>query len=132
MFKNGQELSTYKFLKSRQRKYRYRIEYETERIPYVIEKTYVPDFIVTLSSGHKIYIEYKGYLRKDDERKLLNVKRQHPDIDLRIIFQKDNKMPGRQLRYSTWARKHEFDYAIGVIPEEWFVTALASRHSRNF
>jgi hypothetical protein len=118
-FKNEQEINTYKLLRHRQRKYNYEIEYETESLKYTVDKTYIPDFILTFPSGHKIYIEYKGYLRRDDERKLISIKRQHPGIDLRIVFQKNNRMTGRKFRYSDWADKHDIPYAIGTIPDEW-------------
>lgn len=122
-FKNGQEIDTYKLLKNRQRKYKYEIEYETESLKYTVDKTYVPDFILTFPDGHKIYIEYKGYLRRDDERKLVAIKRQHPLLDLRIVFQKNNRMTGRKFRYSEWADKHGIPYAIGQVPEEWLEMA---------
>lgn len=122
-FKNPSELRTYKQLKSMQQNFRYRIEYETKDIAYVIklDKVYRPDFIVTMPDGREVYIEFKGYLRREDEVKLLNVKQQHPEIDLRIVFEKDNKLVGRKSRYSDWAKKNGFTFAIGEVPKEWFL-----------
>lgn len=118
-FKNDYELSTYKLIKSRSRGRKFEVAYESESLPYIIRKVYIPDFVITFPSGHKTYIEYKGYLRRDDEKKLLGVKEQNPDIDLRIVFERDNKLAGRKIRYSTWCIKHGIPYAIGTVPLEW-------------
>lgn len=58
-------------------------EYESTKIPYVIQHIYTPDFL--LSNG--TYLETKGYWDANDRRKIKNVKEQHPDIDLRMVFQ---------------------------------------------
>lgn len=88
--------------------------YEAERLPYVLAKVYIPDWTyLSRTSRKKIYIETKGYLRPEDKTKLRAVKKQHPDIDLRIIFY------AYKLEYIKWANKHGFPYAIGSIPEEW-------------
>ena len=97
------------------------LTYEAETLTYSIPRTYVPDFVVELSNGHKIYIEVKGYLRRDDEKKLLAVRRDHPDVDLRIVFDKDNKLAGRKMRYSEWCTKHGILYAVGHLPKEWLI-----------
>ena len=59
-------------------------EYETLRIPYVVERNYNPDFI--LPSG--IIIEAKGYFKSADQRKHKLIKKQHPEKDIRFVFQK--------------------------------------------
>ena len=89
-------------------------EYETEKIPYVLARHYLIDFKLYTPLG-KIYIEYKGYLRPEDKCKLLAVKRQHPNMDLRIVFYEYKE---RQIK---WATKNGFRYAIGNIPEEWLL-----------
>lgn len=91
-------------------------DYETERIPFILEKTYVPDFII-----HGIFIEAKGVLTVDDRRKLLAVKAQHPEIDLRIVFQNaNNKLSKNSVTtYAMWAEKHDFLWAHQTIPQTW-------------
>lgn len=86
--------------------------YEDERIPYVLARYYIPDFIVLTPSG-KLYIEAKGYLRPEHKSKMAAVKKQHPEKDVRIVFYSKNKANTR------WAEKHGFKYAIDKIPEEW-------------
>ena len=86
--------------------------YECERLTYVLAGSYIPDFVIRCPNG-KLYIETKGYLRPEDKRKLIAVKRQHPEIDLRIVFYSENK------KYIKWCIKHGFKYAIGSIPKDW-------------
>lgn len=94
------------------KKSKVRFTYESERIPYVLARYYVPDFIVHTGAG-KIYIECKGYLRPEHKAKMVAVKKQHPEKDIRILFYSKNSKSIR------WAEKHGFIYAIGIIPPEW-------------
>lgn len=87
-------------------------DYESERIPYIIASHYIPDFTVFTPTG-KVYIETKGYLRPEDKRKLVAVKKLNPRLDIRIVFYAFNK------RYVAWAIRNGFRYAIGNIPKEW-------------
>ena len=99
----------------------YTYEYEIGRLHYVLRKYYIPDFILTLPNGRKIYIEVKGYLRPTDRTKMVAVKKGNPDLDIRFLFDKDNKMSkNSKTTYSTWATKNGFPYAIGSIPKEWY------------
>lgn len=86
-------------------------EYETEKIPYVLYRNYIPDFILKTKQG-KVYLECKGYLRPEHKAKMVAVKQQHPDLDIWIIFYSNNK------KNIKWAIKYGFKYAIGKIPEE--------------
>ena len=58
-------------------------EYETQKIPYVISHNYSPDFI--LPNG--VILECKGYWDSADRRKIKEVKKQHPELDIRMVFQ---------------------------------------------
>jgi hypothetical protein len=86
--------------------------YESERIPYLLARHYIPDFIVTTRLG-KIYIEAKGHLRREDKAKLRAVKKLHPAMDLRIVFYRKDK------RYIKWAERNGFVYAFEKVPLEW-------------
>lgn len=97
------------------------LTYEEETLPYTTTYTYIPDFVVTRADGHKIYIEVKGYFRRDDESKLLAVRASNPGIDLRILFDVDNRCVGRRMRYSDWAKKHGFICAFKHLPKEWLL-----------
>jgi predicted nuclease of restriction endonuclease-like RecB superfamily len=89
-----------------------KFKYEAERIPYIIAAHYIPDFILSTPNG-KIYVECKGYLRPEDRRKLVAVKKTNPHIDLRILFYREVTTQVK------WATKNGFKFAIEDIPEEW-------------
>jgi predicted nuclease of restriction endonuclease-like RecB superfamily len=69
-------------------------EAKVDRIKYVVpsvERTYTPDFCVTTKSGKKIYVETKGVWLADDRKKHLLIQQQHPDLDIRFVFQNAQK-----------------------------------------
>ena len=94
------------------RRARVNFKYESEKIPYVLAGHYIPDFVLVTPTG-RVYIETKGYLRPEHKRKMCAVKRQHPEIDLRILFYASNK------KNIKWAEKNGIKYAISTIPKEW-------------
>ena len=97
-----------------------KVEYETEMLTCIIIKEYKPDFIITLPSGKKIYIETKGYFPYEDQVKMIGVKRANPRKDIRLVFQKDNKIrKGSNMTYTDWARNNNFVCAVGSVPERW-------------
>jgi Phage endonuclease I len=113
-FKSGFERTVAANLSSRSLKYRY----ESTQFPYVLERTYNPDFEMI---DHGFFIEVKGLLDRDSKAKMLAVKRQHPDADIRFLFmQADKKIPGSKQTHGQWATKNGFTWAEGVVPEEWF------------
>lgn len=117
--------------------------YEPLSLPYVQESTYKPDFVIYKGKLKKvkkpltpdelqgmILVETKGFLDIESRKKMIAVKQQYPQLDIRILFQKDGfvykSKKGRRekgstdFRYSDWAKKHGFTYAIGEeIPKEW-------------
>lgn len=108
ILKNEFEKKLYRQLK----KSKVSFKYESEKIPYILARHYIPDFVLVLPSG-KIYIEAKGYLRPEHRAKMVAIKKLHPAMDIRIIFYSFNK------KYIKWAEKYNFPYAIGTIPGEW-------------
>lgn len=94
-----------------------KFEYETMEIPYTLSGTYHPDFILV---EHGIIVEYKGLLDRDSKRKMLAVKQQHPDLDIRFVFMNANKkIPGTKQTHAQWADKNGYPWAEGKIPDEW-------------
>ena len=96
------------------------VDYESTKIKYTEpakERTYTPDFV--LPNG--IVIETKGRFVTADRKKHLWIKEQHPDVDIRFVFQNPNARiyKGAKSRYSDWCEKNNFKYAKGVIPDEW-------------
>jgi len=80
-------------------------------------RTYTPDFI--LSNG--LIIEVKGRFTSDDRRKHLAIKKQHPTLDIRFVFESSKRKlsKGAKSTYASWCERHKFMYADRVIPEEW-------------
>lgn len=83
-------------------------------------RTYTPDFCLTANG---VIIEAKGRFTSLDRTKMASVKRAHPDLDIRILFECDNWITKRRkMRYSGWADKHGFPWAVsklGRCPEGW-------------
>lgn len=118
-FKSPLEYSVYRTLKDISKKLK--IEYETVKLRYTQPKDYIPDFIIALSNGRILYLEVKGYFRQPDRSKILAVIRDNPGVDLRLVFEKNNKLSRRsKMRYSDWATKHNIPYSINEIPLDWF------------
>ena len=86
-------------------------DYEVTKIPYVVPESkhvYIVDW--TLLNG--MLIETKGYLSDHKERyKYVLLKEQHPDLDLRFIFDNPNKLcGGTKMTHAKWAEKYNFKY----------------------
>lgn len=104
--------------------------YEGERLPYRVperEAKYIPDF--PRPNGTNIIIEVKGrfgHHKSDGEgakerQKLILVKEQHPDLDIRIVFTNARKpiYKGSKTTYAKWADDHGFKWAEKRIPQSW-------------
>ncbi len=94
------------------KKAKVKFEYEGTRIPYLLARYYIPDFILSTSRG-KVYIECKGYFRPEAKAKMVAVKKLNPQLDIRILFYASNKTSIK------WANKHGFRWAVGEIPTDW-------------
>lgn len=110
----------YKQKNSKGRNNAYKFEYEVDAFDYTLRRKYLPDFKITRSDGSIIYIEVKGMLDRDAKAKLLAAREQNPDLTVVILFLSNALLyKGAKSRYSDWAEKHGFDYAIRSIPERW-------------
>ena len=96
-----------------------KFSYETTKINYEVNETrkYTPDFIL----GNGIIVETKGRFVQADRKKHLLIKRQHPKLDIRFVFQNSRAKlyKGAKSTYADWCDKHGFMYADKSIPEEW-------------
>ena len=94
-------------------------KFETIKLPFVEHKnrTYTPDFPVCKS----LIIETKGRFLTADRMKMLEVKRQYPQIDFRFIFSNSNAKISKvsQTTYAKWCEKNGFKYADKIVPQEW-------------
>ena len=94
--------------------------FETLKVSYVKPETkhiYTPDFI--LDNG--IIIETKGRWLLDDRKKHLLIRKQHPHLDIRILFQNANAKirKGSKTSYADFCEKHGIPYAHREIPVAW-------------
>ncbi len=95
-------------------------QYESEQVPYTIQHNYCPDFILP----NYVYLETKGYWDPADRRKILAVKRDNPDIDLRMVFQAPyNKITKKsKTTYAQWCDRHGIPWcAFHTIPVDWLI-----------
>lgn len=79
-----------------------------------------------MSNG--IVIESKGKFTALDRKKMLAMRLLHPDIDLRLLFQYDNKLSKTsKTRYTEWADKNHIIAAVKTIPEGWLLPSKQIR-----
>jgi len=111
-FKNRMRNNFEKSVERQLKKAKVKFKYESIRIPYVLCRHYIPDFVINSPLGN-IYVECKGYLRPEHKAKMCAVKKQHPELDIRILFYSYRKS------YVKWAEKNSFKWAVERIPNEW-------------
>ena len=95
-------------------------EYESTRVPYTIQHFYNPDFILP----NYVHLEAKGYWDAADRRKILAVKKENPDLDLRMVFQSPFNTISKRSKttYAQWCEKHNIPWcAFHTIPIDWLV-----------
>tara|TARA_R110001606_G_scaffold14737_7_gene61706 strand:+ start:238 stop:666 length:429 start_codon:yes stop_codon:yes gene_type:complete len=97
-----------------------KFEYETTVINYIkpeTNHTYTIDF--TLPNG--ILVETKGRWVLEDRKKHLLIKKQHPELDIRMVFQssKTKIRKGSKTTYAMYCDKHDIPWAEKIVPESW-------------
>ena len=114
-YRSGLEKEVAAYLRKTQKKVRYEVlKVEWEDLRY---RTYTPDFV--LDNG--IIIETKGMFTAADRRKHLAVKKQHPKLDIRFVFENSKRKlrKGAKSTYAEWCMRYDFLYHDRIIPEEW-------------
>ena len=124
-FRSGLEDTINESLKSAKKLY----GYETEKLSYTkpaTNHTYTPDFVLPKKNGGKLYIETKGRWVKVDREKMDFVFQQHPDIDIRFVFQNPNAKlyKGSKTTYAQYCDKKGWLWSKKEIPSEWFDECL--------
>lgn len=105
-FASGLELKVSKRLKN----LRISSEYETEQLPFVVERNYTPDFILEVD-GEKVYLEVKGYLSAEDITKMIRVRKQHPEKRIIFLFQKPHQRVGKtKSTHAEWAERNGYEW----------------------
>lgn len=102
--------------------------YEQVKIQYIKPpSSYKLDFNITTKSGKEIWVETKGRFMPVDRTKHLLIKQQHPEVDIRFVFQDPNTKLSKKSKttYGQWCTKHGFKFAKAdrkngvIIPKEW-------------
>jgi hypothetical protein len=95
-----------------------KMDYEPYALEYLVKGNYYPDFL--LPNG--IFVEAKGYFDSRARAKMIAVKKNNPDLDIRLLFMNSRTKvrKGSKLTYADWCEKYGFPFADGMIPVEWF------------
>lgn len=98
------------------------------RVPESVHH-YLPD--VYLPNG--IIIEIKGEFARDDRKKHLYIKEQHPELDIRFVFGNPNWPinPGSKTTYAKWCDENGFKWASRAVPIEWTLENMTPKKSRR-
>ena len=100
-------------------RHKVKFEYESKKFLYIPKpRTYTPDFYIPETN---VLIEAKGHLDKADRVKMVLVKEQHKDLDIRFVFMnaKNKIYKGSKTTYADWCLRHDFQWAEKTIPLEW-------------
>ena len=107
-----------------------KFSYESLKIEWedLAYRTYTPDFVL----GNGIIIESKGMFTAADRRKHLAIKRQHPKLDIRFVFENSRRKlrKGAKSTYGEWCYKYGLLYSNRVIPEEWLKEKGKNKHKK--
>ncbi len=93
--------------------------YEPHQMEYTLDCKYTPD--IGLPCNGDLLIEVKGNFKPADRRKMLAVKRAHPEADIRFVFMRAGNKISKvsKTTYAQWSEKHGFPYAEGKVPDDW-------------
>ena len=125
-YRSGLELRISESLKEQGVTFQYEgMKIEWEDLAY---RTYTPDFI--LDNG--IIIESKGMFTAADRRKHLAIQKQHPELDIRFVFENSRRKlrKGAKSTYAEWCIKYNFRYYDRIIPEDWLKEKGKNKHPK--
>jgi hypothetical protein len=114
-YRSGLEIKVKDYLKENKIPVKYEcIKIEWEDLMY---RTYTPDFV--LPNG--IILETKGRFTADDRRKHVLIKKQHPNLDIRFVFESSNRKLSKKSKttYASWCERNKFLYADRYPPLDW-------------
>lgn len=132
-YRSGLEVKMAAFMDSKGIKYAYEAETFTiaTEIPRVycgsclattiLQKSiYTPDFVVA-TGDRKVYVEGKGRLTAKEKRRIDALLRDHPKIDFRLVFMRNNPIyPRSKTKYMDWAKDKGIPACVGPeLPDAW-------------
>lgn len=102
-------------------------EYEKHKLVYTVpsrDASYTYDFLLNGS----MIIETKGIFDVEDRKKMVLIKEQYPELDIRLVFSDAYKKlyKGSPTTYAKWCIDHGFLWAHKTIPSDWLEEAMNS------
>ena len=124
-YKSGLEDNLAEQLKKNHKKFLY----ESEKISYIqpaSNHTYTPDFVLQKKTAGTLYLETKGRWVKTDRQKFDWIFDQHPNIDIRFVFQNPNAKlyKGSKTTYAQYCDKKGWVWSKKEIPQQWLDESL--------
>lgn len=103
---------------------RYKLPYESTRLPYVVTHHYTPDWQVSPTA----FIETKGLFTGADRQKHLHIKKQHPHIKVLLVFQDPNRKLSKAsaTTYASWCDVKGLDWA--AVTDNAKIAAWIAQH----
>ena len=97
---------------------RHEYEPKKQKLNYVVEKKYQPDFWIP---AHNLLVETKGYFPQADRTKMVAVQRSNPGVRLLLVFQNaSQRLSSRSsMTYAKWAEKNGFEWSEKSIPKHY-------------
>ena len=93
-------------------------DYEKHPIQYIKECTYTPDFYL---KKYGFFVEVKGQFTASDRGKHLLIKKQQPELDIRLLFLNANSKlyKGSKTTYGRWCDRYDIKWCDKFLPKEW-------------
>jgi hypothetical protein len=91
--------------------------YEPYRLPYIIKKKYIPDFVHEEAG---VLVECKGFFRVGDTQKYTSIRDGMPEWKLVFVFTNPKKKlrKGSKMTLGEWCDKEGFPYFTEAQAEE--------------
>ena len=76
----------------------------------------------------KLFVETKGRFVTADRLKHIEIKKQHPHLDIRFVFSNSRQRISKTSKttYASWCEKHGFKYADKSVPKSWLEEVISA------
>ena len=87
-------------------------KYEPYKVPYVVYRDYIPDFVYTATNGYSYLIEFKGYFRQGDTQKYKAIRDSLEGAELVFLLSDEYKKvrKGSKMTMGQWCEKEKLPY----------------------
>ena len=110
------------------------VDYETDVISFYWPERmarYTPGFKLPKPGGGFFFLEVKGRWVTGDRQKMILVRQQNPDLDIRMLFQRaTNRLyKGSKTTYADWCDMNGIAWCEKSIPTDWLLKE--NSHNEN-